>query len=204
MLIKICGIKRADDARAAVEEGASAIGIILWPGSPRAATLAEAEAVVAAVPAGVMTVGVFVDPTRVELDAVMARVPLGAVQLHGNESPAFVDSLPWQVIKALSVPDTGPLPDLKPWTGVRVLIDAHDPVRRGGTGRLVDWARAAALAATRPVILAGGLRPDTVGEAIARVRPSGIDVSSGVEASPGVKDRAKLRALFSAVREAEV
>jgi phosphoribosylanthranilate isomerase len=204
MLIKICGIKRADDARAAVEEGASAIGIIFWPGSPRVATLAEAETVVAAVPAGVMTVGVFVDPTRVELDTVMARVPLAAVQLHGNESPAFVDSLPWQVIKALSVPDAGPLPDLTPWTGVRVLIDAHDPVRRGGTGRLVDWARAAALAATRPVILAGGLRPDTVGEAIARVRPSGIDVSSGVEASPGVKDRAKLRALFSAVREAEV
>jgi phosphoribosylanthranilate isomerase len=204
MLIKICGIKRPDDARAAAEEGASAVGIIFWPGSPRAATLAEAEAVVAAVPAGVMTVGVFVDPSRADIDAVMARVPLGAVQLHGNESPAFVDTLPWPVIKALSVPDAGPLPDLRPWAGVRVLIDAHDPVRRGGTGRLVDWARAAALAATRPVILAGGLRPDTVGEAIARVRPSGIDVSSGVEVSPGVKDRAKLKALFNAVREAEV
>ena len=98
MLIKICGITRADDARAAAEEGASAIGIIFWPGSPRAATLAQAEAVIEAVPTGVMTVGVFVDPTRVELDTVMARVPLGAVQLHGNESPAFVDSLPWQVI----------------------------------------------------------------------------------------------------------
>ena len=101
------------------------------------------------------------------------------------------------------MPADGPLPDLAPWAGVRVMLDAHDPVRRGGTGRLVDWARAAALAATRPVMLAGGLRPDNVAEVVMRVRPAGIDVSSGVERSPGVKDEALVRALIGAVLAVE-
>jgi phosphoribosylanthranilate isomerase len=203
MTVKICGVTRPEDARLAAALGATGIGLVFWPASPRAVTMAQAEAVAAAVPAGVLTIGVFVDATRDEIAAVMRRVPLGAVQLHGGETPAFVESLPWPVIKAVAVPSEGPLPDLTPWAGVRVLIDAHDPVRRGGTGRMVDWARAAALAATRPVILAGGLRPETVAEAIARVRPAGIDVSSGVERAPGIKDEARLRALFDAVREVE-
>ncbi len=203
MLIKICGVCRPQDARLAVEHGATAIGMVFWPASPRAVTPDAAAAVIAALPAGVLTVGVFVDPTRERLDEVLGQVPLGAVQLHGQEPPDFADRLPWPVIKAVAVPDSGPLPDLTPWAGVRVLIDTHDPVRRGGTGRAVDWTRAAALAATRPVILAGGLRPDTVAEAIARVRPAGIDVSSGVESAPGVKDAGKLRALLAAVRQAE-
>ncbi len=203
MLIKICGLTRADDARRAVEAGATAIGMVFWPGSPRAVTLAQAEAVGAAVGGDVLTVGVFVDATREEIDHVMRRVPLGAAQLHGHESPAFVGTLPWPVIKAVPVAGEGPLPDLSPWAGVRVLLDTHDPERRGGTGRMVDWARAAVLAATRPVILAGGLNPDNVAEAVMRVRPSGIDVSSGVERSPGVKDEARVRALIEAVRELE-
>ena len=204
MLIKICGVRRAEDARAAVDCGATAIGMVFWPQSPRAVSLAEAEAVAAAVPAGVLTVGVFVDPAREDIEMVMRRVPLGAVQLHGSEAPDFADALQWPVIKAVAIADAGPLPDLSPWASHRVLIDAPDPVKRGGTGRTVDWARAAALAATRPVILAGGLRPETVGDAIAKVRPAGIDVSSGVESAPGIKDRARLQALIDAVREMEV
>ena len=203
MLIKICGLTRPDDARRAVEAGATAIGMVFWSGSPRAVTLAQAEAVAAAVGADVLTVGVFVDAARQEIDHVMRRVPLGAAQLHGQESPAFVDTLPWPVIKAVAVAAVGSLPDLSPWAGVRVLLDTHDPERRGGTGRMVDWARAAALAATRPVILAGGLSPDNVAEAVARVRPAGLDVSSGVEQSPGVKDAARVRAFIEAVREVE-
>jgi phosphoribosylanthranilate isomerase len=203
VLIKICGLTRPDDARRAVEAGATAIGVVFWSGSPRAVTLAQAEAVAAAVGADVLTVGVFVDATREEIDRVMRRVPLGAAQLHGHESPAFVETLPWPVIKAVAVPAVGSLPDLSPWAGVRVLLDTHDPERRGGTGRMVDWARAAALAATRPVILAGGLSPDNVAEAVTRVRPAGIDVSSGVEQSPGVKDAARVRAFIEAVREVE-
>jgi len=203
MLIKICGLTRADDARRAVEAGATAIGMVFWTGSPRAVTLAQAEAVADAVGTDALTVGVFVDATAGEIDGVMRRVPLGAAQLHGHESPAFVDTLPWPVIKAVAVPGEGPLPDLSPWAGIRVLLDAHDPQRHGGTGRMVDWARAAALAATRPVILAGGLTPDNVADVVMRVRPAGIDVSSGVERSPGVKDDARVRALIEAVREVE-
>lgn len=204
MLIKICGLTRADDARWAVEAGATAIGLVFWPTSPRAVTLTQAEAVVRAVAVDVLTVGVFVDATRAEIEHVMRRVPLGAAQLHGHESPAFVDALPWTVIKAMPVPAEGPLPDLAPWAGVRVLLDVHDPERRGGTGRQVDWARAAALAAARPVILAGGLTPDNVAQAVRQVRPAGVDVSSGVEHSAGVKDRARMRAFVEAVRSVEV
>lgn len=203
MLIKICGLTRPDDARLAVEAGATAIGMVFWPNSPRAVTLAQAEAVASAVGAKVLTVGVFVDATREQLDLVMRRVPLGAVQLHGRESPGFVDGLPWPVIKAVAVPSEGPLPDLSPWTGVRVLLDVHDPERRGGTGQRVDWKRAAALAATRPVILAGGLNPGNVAHAVRQVRPAGIDVSSGVERSPGVKDQARMRVFVEAVRSVE-
>jgi phosphoribosylanthranilate isomerase len=203
MLIKICGLTRPDDARRAVDAGATAIGMVFWPDSPRVVTLEQAEAIATAVGSEVLTVGVFVDATREHIDQVMRRVPLGAAQLHGHESPAFVDTLLWPVIKAVPVPAEGPLPDLTPWAGVRVMLDAHDPVRRGGTGRLVDWARAAALAATRPVILAGGLRPENVAEAVMRVRPAGIDVSSGVERSPGVKDEALVRALIGAVHGVE-
>ena len=203
MLIKICGLTRPDDARRAVDAGATAIGMVFWPNSPRVVTLEQAEAIATAVGSEVLTVGVFVDATREHIDQVMRRVPLGAAQLHGHESPAFVDTLLWPVIKAVHVLAEGPLPDLTPWAGVRVMLDAHDPVRRGGTGRLVDWARAAALAATRPVILAGGLRPENVAEAVMRVRPAGIDVSSGVERSPGVKDEALVRALIGAVHGVE-
>ena len=204
MLIKICGLTRPDDARAAVEAGATAIGMVFWPNSPRAVTVEQARAVVAAVGDGeVLTVGVFVDARADQIDDVMRRVGLGAAQLHGHESPEFVDGLPWPVIKAVPVPAAGPLPDLAPWRGIRVLLDAHDPERRGGTGRRVDWTRAAALSATRPVILAGGLTPDNVAEAVMRVRPAGIDVSSGVEQSPGVKDARLVRALIAAAREAE-
>ena len=203
MLIKICGLTRPDDARRAVDAGATAIGMVFWPDSPRVVTLEQAEAIATAVGSEVLTVGVFVDATREHIDQVMRRVPLGAAQLHGHESPAFVDTLLWPVIKAVYVLAEGPLPDLTPWAGVRVMLDAHDPVRRGGTGRLVDWARAAALAATRPVILAGGLRPENVAEAVMRVRPAGIDVSSGVERSPGVKDEALVRALIGAVHGVE-
>lgn len=203
MLIKICGMTNPDDARMAVDAGATAIGMVFWTGSPRAVTLSQADAIVSRIGREALTVGVFVNPARADLDEVLQRVPLGAVQLHGDESPAMVETLPWPVIKAVAVRAEGPLPDLSPWAAVRVLLDAHDPIRRGGTGVVLDWTRAAALAATRPVILAGGLTPDNVGDAVARVRPGGIDVSSGVEQAPGVKDHARVRALISAVRAVE-
>jgi phosphoribosylanthranilate isomerase len=204
MIVKVCGLTRPDDAALASALGATALGMIFWPASPRAVTREQARGIVAAAPRGVLTVGVFVNPTREELETVMNDVPLGAVQLHGDETPSFVASLPWPVIKGLGLPSTGGLPPLDEWgAGVRILIDAHDPVRRGGTGRTADWARAAMLARRRPIILAGGLHADNVGEAIRQVGPAGIDVSSGVERAPGIKDEMKLRALFEALGRVE-
>jgi phosphoribosylanthranilate isomerase len=124
-------------------------------------------------------------------------VRVGAVQLHGDESPAFAASVTHPVMKAITI---GADPAVWP-SRVRILLDAHDPVRRGGTGRPIDWAAAAGVAARREILLAGGLTPDNVAEAVARVRPFGIDVSSGVERAPGIKDHQRLRALFEAVHE---
>lgn len=204
MIVKICGLTRPEDVALAAELGATALGMVFWPSSPRAVTRAQARALVDAAPSGVLTVGVFVDPTRDELDAVMGDVPLGAVQLHGQESASFVESLPWPVVKAVQVPADGPLPDVGVWSNrVRVLLDAHNPVRRGGTGQRIDWRKAETLARQRPVILAGGLNADNVVAAIEAVGPAGIDVSSGVERTAGVKDPAKLKALFEALQELE-
>src|SRR5206468_4085753 len=114
---------------------------------------------------------------------------------HGDETPAFALSVAAPVIKALSIEQARAWPD-----GATLLLDTHDPVNRGGTGRTIDWTAAAGIAARRRVLLAGGLTPENVAEAVARVRPFGIDVSSGVERSPGTKDHRRLRALFEAVR----
>ena len=201
MIVKICGLTRPADARLAVDSGATALGMVFWPGSPRAVTLDQARAITREAPAGVMTVGVFVNPSVELVEAVMTEVPLDAVQLHGDESPTFASALGWPVIKGVGLSADGALPDLDQWgPDVRILLDAHDPVRRGGTGRTVDWTRAAMVAKQRPVFLAGGLHADNVAAAIAQVAPAGIDISSGVESGPGIKDRTKLQALFEALR----
>jgi phosphoribosylanthranilate isomerase len=144
-------------------------------------------------------VGVFVNQPAEYVNEVAAAVGLGVVQLHGDESSDFAASLNRPVLKAMTLNAA-----IDRWpAGMMVLLDAHDPVRRGGTGRTIDWAAAASVAARRPIVLAGGLNPDNIAEGIEQVRPFGIDVSSGVEAAPGVKDHGRLRQLFDAVREAE-
>ena len=130
-------------------------------------------------------------------------VPLGAIQLHGDEPADSVTRIGRPVIKALTVDLASQPEQLAAWPAdVTILLDAHDPVRRGGTGRAIDWDGAAAVAAARRVVLAGGLTPENVVPAIERVRPFGIDVSSGVERSPGVKDHERIRALFRALAAA--
>jgi len=191
MFVKICGITRLEDAEAAVGAGASALGFVFWPGSPRFVDPYRARAIVQALPPFVTPVGLFVSQPREYVGAVASLVRLGAVQLHGDESVEFAASLAWPVIKALSVDRASAWP-----LATTLLLDAHDPVKRGGTGQTIDWAAAAHIAARRKVLLAGGLTPDNVAEAVASVRPFGIDVSSGVERSPGIKDHGKLRALF--------
>jgi phosphoribosylanthranilate isomerase len=198
--VKICGITRVEDAVLAAELGASAIGFVFWPQSPRFVDPYRARSIVAALPPDVTAVGVFVDQEPEYVMAVARLVPLGAVQLHGTETIDAYRRVAQRLIKAVPVTERfeaaqlDGLPDR-----VTVLLDAHDPIRRGGTGRTIDWRIAADVAARRRTILSGGLNADNVGDAAARVRPYMIDVSSGVESAPGVKDHGKLRALFEAL-----
>jgi phosphoribosylanthranilate isomerase len=151
-------------------------------------------------PPWVVPVGVFVDQSPEYVSAVASLVRLGVVQLHGGETPEMVERIPQRVIKSVAVTsdfDESSVDRIPPRAGV--LLDAHDPERHGGTGTTVDWSRAAAAARRRRVLLAGGLRPENVRTAIDTVRPFGIDVSSGVEFTPGVKDPDRLRALFAAL-----
>jgi phosphoribosylanthranilate isomerase len=203
MLVKICGITRLEDAEAAVALGAGALGFVFWPKSPRYVDPERARAIVAALPPFVTTVGVFVDQAPRLVNGVAARVGLGAVQLHGDEPIGMLDEIDRPVVKAFAMRASTQGADADAWPRrVRLLIDAHDPDQRGGTGRTVDWNEAAAIASRRPVLLAGGLKPDNVAAAIRTVRPFGIDISSGVESAPGIKDHARLRELFEAVQGA--
>ena len=201
MKVKICGIRRLEDAMTAIELGANALGFVFWPGSPRFIEPDEAREIVAAVPAFVTTVGVFVDQPVEHVSEVARGLNLGAVQLHGHEHVEAFTGLSSQVIKSVAMAngvDVESLLSSVP-TGATVLLDAHDPVKHGGTGRTIDWHCAAAAARRRLIILSGGLNADNVRAAIETVHPYAIDVSSGVESSPGVKDVSKLRALFAAV-----
>ena len=200
--IKVCGITRWEDAAYAADLGASAIGFVFWRKSPRHVAPALAANIARRLPAGVAPVGVFVDASVEEIRQIASAVGLSAVQLHGNEPPTLCDELPYRIIKAVGVDgaSTQARVDRVP-PDTTVLLDANDPVRKGGTGRSVDWDIAASVAAGRRVFLAGGLGPDNVAEAVRRVRPYGVDVSSGVEASLGQKDAAQLRAFFHEVQQ---
>lgn len=204
MRVKICGITTPDDAALAAALGATAIGLVFWPGSPRRVDEGRALDIVRALPREVTAVGVFADQPIDDVRRLADTAGLGAVQLHGSEPAEYALGLMQPVIKAVAVGETFEPRAVDEWpTAITVLLDAHDPVRRGGTGRTIDWGRAAAAAARRPVFLSGGLTPANVATAIRQVRPYGIDLSSGVEASPGVKDPAKLRALFDAIHSTQ-
>jgi len=198
--VKVCGICRAEDAELAIALGAAAIGFVFWPASPRYCEPDRARAIAAQLPGHITVVGVFVDQPVEQVIQIAQHVPLGAVQLHGSESIAEYDRVREPLIKAVPV-----LEGLDPSAvdvvpeDVTVLLDAHDPIRRGGTGRTVNWTIAASIAARRRIILSGGLNASNVRDAIAEVRPHMIDVSSGVESAPGRKDAGKLEAFFAAV-----
>jgi phosphoribosylanthranilate isomerase len=191
VFLKVCGITRLSDAQLAVAHGATALGFVFWPRSPRAVTAEQAAAIAAALPPEVMRVGVFVNESIDGIRRIAALAGLTAVQLHGDEPPAYAGALAWPVLRSVTL-DTAAAAGLA-WGGATTfLLDAADVERRGGTGQRVDWTRAAALARERRVVLAGGLTPANVAEAIATVRPCGVDVSSGVEQAPGVKDKEKM------------
>jgi phosphoribosylanthranilate isomerase len=197
--VKICGITRAEDAEAAAELGASFVGFVLWPRSPRAVSLERVKQIVAALATTATPVGVFVNPRLDEIHQA-ADAGIRVAQIHGAAAPEGIRA-GIDVIRAVHLA-SGNRGEIEPDVpDRRILLDAHDLERHGGTGRTIDWARAAEVAKSRQVFLAGGLTPANVRQAIARVRPYAVDVASGVEAAPGVKDHGKLRAFFAAVKE---
>jgi phosphoribosylanthranilate isomerase len=200
--MKFCGITRVEDAWAAADLGAAAIGFVFAPASPRAITPDAARAIAVTLPPFLQRVGVFVDVSAAEVRRIAEHVGLDAVQLHGRETPEAAVSAWPRVIKALAR-DRDPVAEAAAWsTSVTLLVDAATGDAPGGTGRLADWPAAAALAKQRRLILAGGLTADNVGEAIAIVRPYAVDVSSGIETRPGEKSVARMRAFAKAVDDA--
>lgn len=200
---KICGITRIEDALAAAEAGADAIGLVFYAKSPRAVDVRQARAIIAELPPFVTTVGLFVNASRCELNEILEVVPLDLLQFHGDETPADCEGYhrPW--IKALRV---RPGDDLhaacQHYAGARgILLDTYVPGVPGGTGEAFDWSLVPA-SLSKPIILAGGLSADNVGQAIAQVRPYAVDVSGGVEQVKGIKDAAKIEAFMRAVKQA--
>lgn len=197
--IKICGITRQEDAQEAARLGATFVGFVLWEGSPRAATLDRVRTIVATLPGDVTPVGVFVNPTS---DAINAAADAGIrlAQVHGDATDDFVEArVP--VIRAVHLAGDGGdgiEPDVD---DELIVLDAHDPAKHGGTGKTIDWVRAARIARRRRIILAGGLTPFNVRQAIEQVQPFAVDVASGVESSPGIKDHGLLRAFIAAAKE---
>ncbi|MBG0846574.1 phosphoribosylanthranilate isomerase [Pseudomonas chengduensis] len=200
---KICGITRIEDALAAVEAGADAIGLVFYGKSPRAVSIEQAAAILQALPPFVTSVGLFVDMPRDELQQLLQRLPLDLLQFHGDESPADCEGHGRPYIKALRVrPGEDLAAAMAPYAGAQgILLDTFVEGVPGGTGASFDWSLVPEDAA-KPIILAGGLDADNVAAAIRQVRPHAVDVSGGVEASKGIKDADKIRAFVRAVRDA--
>ncbi len=193
VLVKICGITRLEDALAAARLGADWVGFNFWPRSRRYLAPEAAAPIVAALPASVLPVGVFVDPTAAELSRAVQVSGVRTVQLHGDEPPALCAAALVPVVKGIRVRDAHSLAALAAYEVSAFLLDSPGP-GYGGSGRVFDWSLAAEIAAELPLWLAGGLTPENVGEAVRRVRPRGVDVASGVESSPGVKDMGLMEA----------
>ena len=198
--IKICGVTRAEDALAAVRLGADALGFNFWPGSKRHITPAAARVIIARLPPFVTPVGVFVNQLEGEMRAIAAETGIQVFQLHGDEPPELCARLPMPVVKAIPVDQVRALSRLLSYEVAAFLLDT--PSRGyGGSGEPFDWSLAEGVSEVAPVILAGGLTPENVAAAVRAVRPYAVDVASGVESSPGVKDTARMSRFFAAVRE---
>jgi phosphoribosylanthranilate isomerase len=206
--VKICGITNVEDARAAYEAGVDAIGLNFYPRSPRALSVEKAVELRALIPSGVQVFGVFVNAEASDVMKIFRDVRLDALQLHGDETPAAVAQLAHMapVFKALRVGPDFSAATLENYQDVLgFLFDTADAGsgQYGGTGRLADWGVAQQAARSHRVILAGGLNAENVAAAILQVRPYGVDVASGVEASPGAKDHAQLRDFVREARRAD-
>jgi phosphoribosylanthranilate isomerase len=202
--IKICGITRNCDALAAVEAGADALGLVFYPASPRAVTVDDAELIIASLPPLISLVGLFVNATAGQVQQVCSRLPLGLLQFHGNESADFCAGfeLPW--MKALRVAsDSNVAEMMEPYSAASaILLDTWRAGTPGGTGESFNWDLVPAQT-DQTLVLAGGLNAGNVAAAIEQVHPFAVDVSGGVEISPGIKDPREIAKFIAAVRSAE-
>lgn len=207
--IKVCGITRPEDGLDAARAGADAIGINFFPASPRVITIAQANRILAVLPPFVTTVGLFVNATEREVRDVLEHVRLDMLQFHGDEDPQFCASFNRPYLKAIRMKaDTDLVEMLRKYHAAQgILVDAWHETMRGGTGQAFDWNLLASAAHNEGfrnrLILAGGLRPDNVVQAINKTKPWAVDVSSGVESAPGIKAPELVRQFIEAVRSAQ-
>lgn len=203
--VKICGVTRVEDGLACAQLGADAIGLVFYAPSPRNVAVERARAIMAALPPFVTTVGLFVDAPASEVQAVLAQLPLDVLQFHGNEAADYCAGFGRPYLKALRVkPGVDLVQYASAYAGAKaLLLDAHVEGIAGGTGQAFDWSLIPA-SLSLPVILSGGLNPENVAEGIRRIQPAAVDVSSGVEASKGIKDAARIAAFMQGVRNANL
>ena len=205
MLFRSCGITRSEDARVCAQAGADAIGLVFYPSSPRHVAAAQAAAIARTLPPFVTTVGLFVNPAAEQVEAVLNAVRLDVLQFHGDEPPEFCAGFGVPYLKAIRVKAGVDLVQcaIRYQEAQGLLLDAYVEGTPGGTGQSFDWELIPVELAL-PVILSGGLEPANIADAVRRVRPWAVDVSSGVEASKGIKDAAKIAAFIEGVRSADV
>ena len=201
--IKICGITNLDDALLAVDLGADALGFVFYPKSPRYVGVRDAANICNALPPFVTKVGVFVNDLEYEIEKALSECLLTALQFDGDEPPGFCAKFPAKSIKAIRVRDEASLRAAAEYDVDALLLDTYTDSERGGTGQTFDWSLAvkAKEMLNAPIILSGGLTPENVGEAIRKVQPYAVDVSSGVESEPGRKDPEKLRRFIAACKK---
>jgi len=203
--VKICGITNAPDALAAVEAGADALGFMFYEKSPRHISIPDAARVIRELPPFIMKVGVFVDASEDLVMRAIGDCGLNLLQFHGNESPEYCTQFGLMSMKALRIRDAESLKALSDYSTDAFLLDAYVADKLGGTGEKFNWHLAIeAKKSGKLIFLAGGLTPENVAEAVKRVQPFGVDVSSGVEAQPGKKDRDKVRAFIQAAKSVEM
>jgi phosphoribosylanthranilate isomerase len=201
--VKTCGVTSVSDAQAAVEAGTDAIGLMFYDGSPRRVLLETAQQIAASLPPSVLRVGVFVDPKPADVFTAIQLCGLTLLQFHGAETQQFCQQFGIMTMKAFRVKDADSLAPLAYFGADAFLLDSYVPDKAGGTGETFNWDLAVeAKKFGRPIFLAGGLTPENVASAIRAAQPYAVDVSSGVEFSPGKKDPEKIRAFIAAARGA--
>ena len=198
--VKICGMTNLKDVKVAVDGGVDAVGFIFYKKSPRSVTMQAVREIVLELPPFVDSVGVFVNETAEQINKISDHCKLDRVQLHGDESPAFCKKIRRRVIKVIRVKDIQSLKKLSDYPVSSFLLDTFSEDQYGGTGKVFDWNLAYPAKKYGPIILAGGLTPINVRQAIQRIQPYGVDVCSGVESQPGIKDHKKMQAFLKNVK----